>query len=57
MALLIYLSTHYVANNLTSIDAFSCLGGLQVTHTTAVREVLGSFPDSGKDFIGEGVGG
>jgi len=35
---------------LTSIDTFSCLGSLEVTHPTVVREFPGSIPDSNKDF-------
>jgi len=37
-------------NSLTSTDKFSCLGGLEVTHLTAVRQVPGSTPGSGKYF-------
>jgi len=37
-------------NSLTTIDTFSCLGGPEVTHHSAVREVPGSIPDSGKAF-------
>ena len=37
-------------NSLTTIDTFSCLCSPKVTHQTAVREVLGSIPGSGKDF-------
>jgi len=33
---------------LTTIDKFSCLGGLEVTHQTTVREDSGSMPGSGK---------
>ena len=36
-------------NNLTAIDTFSCRGGLEVTHQTAVGEVTGSISNSGKD--------
>jgi len=37
-------------NSWTTIDTFICLGGSEVTHQTAVREVPCSIPGSGKDF-------
>ena len=37
-------------NSLTLIGTFNCLGSLQVTHYTAVRELPGSIPGSGKDI-------
>ena len=37
-------------NSLTSIDAFSCLDGQEVTLKTGMWEVLGSIPGPGKDF-------
>jgi len=37
-------------NSSTAINTFSCLGGLEVTHQTAVPEVPGSIPCSGKEF-------
>ena len=37
-------------NTLTSIDTFSCLNGLDVTHQTAMREFPGLIPSSGKDL-------
>jgi len=39
-------------NGLIAIDRFSCLGGLDVTHHTAMREGPGSIPGSGKDICG-----
>jgi len=36
--------------SLTSIDIFSCLGGLEVTHKTAVRKFKDLIPGSGKDI-------
>ena len=36
---------------LTSIDTFSCLGGTEVTHRTAVPEVSDSIPGSVKDLL------
>jgi len=38
-------------NSLTTIDTFSCLSGLEVTHQTAAREVPGSIPGSDKDIV------
>jgi len=35
-------------NNLTSIDTFPCLGGLEVTHQIVVRDVPCSIPGSCK---------
>jgi len=37
-------------NRLTSIDIFNCLGGLQVTQQTAVRNTQGSIPGSIKKY-------
>jgi len=37
-------------NSLTTINAFTWLGGPEVTHPTGVWEVPGSIPESGKDF-------
>jgi len=37
-------------DNLTAITTFNLLGGQEVTLQTAVQEVPGSIPGSGKDF-------
>jgi len=36
---------------LTAIYTFGCLGGQEVPHQTALREVTGSISGSGKDFM------
>jgi len=41
--------TEKKCNSLTSIDMFSCLGGLLVTHRIAVRDVPGSISVSDKE--------
>jgi len=38
-------------NNLTTIYTLSWLGGAMVTHPLCVKEVPGSIPGSGKDFL------
>jgi len=37
-------------NSLTLNDTYSCLGGLEVTHQTAMLEVPGLIPGSSMDF-------
>jgi len=37
-------------NSLTSIDIFSCVGSLEVTQQTLMREVPGSIPGTGQGF-------
>ena len=37
-------------NSLATIDTFSCFGGLEITHQTAMREVPDSIPGSDNGF-------
>ena len=43
LTLFAYVSTYYV-ETVKWIDTFSCLGGIEVTRQTAVREVPVIFP-------------
>ena len=49
----IHVSTYYdeIVDSLTSIDKFSSLGDLMVTHRTALREVPSSISGSVKGLI------